>query len=82
MRLQAGYNECYQSATIYFDCQVQEREDNPGDTLSRTYLTEVHLCDTSQEFEAFDHTASLAIPANQWQQLKDVSFHAYPYFNV
>jgi len=44
-----------------------------ADTLSRAYLTGVHACSFSHELEAVSHTASLAIPVAQLQQLKDVS---------
>ena len=44
-----------------------------ADTLSRAYLTGVHVCSFSQELEVIDHTVSLAIPVAQLQRLKNVS---------
>ena len=44
-----------------------------ADTLSWAYLNGVHACSFSHELEVIDHTASLAIPVSQLQQLKDVS---------
>ena len=44
-----------------------------ADTLSRAYLTGVHVCSFSHEQKAVGHAASLAIPVAQLQQLKDVS---------
>ena len=44
-----------------------------ADTLSRAYLSDVHVGEVAQELVDVDHTLSLALPTDQIQQLRHAS---------
>ena len=44
-----------------------------ADTLSRAFLPEVNACEFTQELEEVDHTASLPVSDERWQQIRHAS---------